>query len=188
MNPFDISFWTATPWWVLLIIFAAKAVEVSVSTLRIILIQRGFRKIGSILGFFEVLMWIIIAGNVIRDLTSVPIKGLVYALGFSAGIFCGSLIEAKLAFGKVLVQIITSPSTATDILNIVRSRKYGVTEIEGRGFQSARKILMIYVERSQANELVSSIRRLDTRAVVSVIDIHALTGGFLPKRQRYILK
>lgn len=186
---FDImGFLTATPWWVLLLIYVVKTIEVTISTMRIILIQRGFRKLGTLLAFIEVLLWVFVAASVVQNINEAPVKAIVYSIGFATGVFLGSLIESKLAFGHVLVQVISSEPASTNIVEMVRSRGSGATEIDGKGLNTSRKVLLVYVERSETTDMLSSIRSIDPKAVVGVSDVNNLSGGYLPKRQRFIRK
>lgn len=182
------GFFTAVPWWVLLLIYFVKSFEVTISTMRIILIQRGFRKLGTVLAFIEVLLWVFVAASVVQNIQQAPIKGIVYSFGFATGVFLGSLIESKLAFGNVLVQVISSEPASTNIVEMVRSRGNGATEIEGKGLNRSRKVIMVYVERAETTELLSSIKAIDPSAVIGVSDVNNLSGGYLPKRQRFIRK
>ncbi|MCH3977239.1 MAG: DUF5698 domain-containing protein [Bacilli bacterium] len=183
-----IAFFTAVPWWMLLFIFFAKLLEVSISTVRVILVQRGFKILGAILSFFEVLIWVFVAANVIDDVSTFPLKGITYALGFASGVVLGSTIEKKLAFGKVLLQVIAIPEKATEIVHLVHERKIGVTSIKGKGFNTERTILMIFVERRHAPELISNIKEIDNQAMVGVSDINNVYGGFLPRRYSLLRK
>lgn len=184
----DPEFWSLTgvAWYFLLIIFVAKAIEVTLTTLRIILVNRGFRTLGTALALVEITLWVFVAGNVISDLNA--IKGAMYAFGFATGVYTGSLLESKLAFGKVLVQIITREEESHDVIDYVRSKQIGVTTMEGEGYESKKKILLVYVERNQTTELLHNIRLLDSKAVIGISDVHTLTGGYLPKRNKKVLK
>ena len=51
--------------WVYLFIFFGKILEVSVSTVRLVLINRGERTKGAILAFFDILLWVLITGTVL---------------------------------------------------------------------------------------------------------------------------
>lgn len=183
-----IGFLTSVKWWILLFIFCAKLLEVSISTVRVILVQRGFRKLGALLSFFEVLIWVFVAANVIDDVSTYPLKGIIYALGFAAGVALGSFLEGKLAFGKVLLQVIVPPTSVEPIGALIHSRKIGMTAIKGKGFNSDRMILMIFVERNQAPEIIEQIKALDAQAMVGVSDVSNVHGGFLPRRYSLLRK
>ena len=78
------------------LIFLAKIVEVSLMTLRTVLITRGEKVVGSIIGFFEVIIWLYLVSTVLVGISEDPIKMVVYALGFSVGNYVGSFLEEKL--------------------------------------------------------------------------------------------
>ena len=78
-----ISFLSAANPLELALIFFAKIIEVSLATLRQILINKGYRRVGTILSFFEILLWTFVASRVIIGITEAPVKGIVYSIGFS---------------------------------------------------------------------------------------------------------
>ena len=58
--------------WVVLpfLIVIARMLDVTLGTLRIIFVSRGNRLIAPILGFFEVLIWIVVIGQIMQNLTT----------------------------------------------------------------------------------------------------------------------
>ncbi|NLZ72762.1 MAG: hypothetical protein GX905_02945, partial [Bacteroidales bacterium] len=50
---------------VYLFIFVGKILEVTVSTVRVVLINRGEKEKGAIIAFFEILLWLFITGTVL---------------------------------------------------------------------------------------------------------------------------
>jgi uncharacterized protein YebE (UPF0316 family) len=89
MAQFDAIF--AAPWGAL-IIFALRLVDVSLSTVRILLAIRNRRVVVPIIGFFDVVVWVFAAGNAIRHRGSFwQVRG--YAAGFSTGTVVGLWIE-----------------------------------------------------------------------------------------------
>ena len=99
----------------ILIIFIAKIVEVTIGTLRQILVVKGFRKLAVLLALIEIFLWVFIASKVINDLSVNILYGIAYGLGFAAGVYFGSIIEQKLAFGMLLVQTITTEKKGLEI-------------------------------------------------------------------------
>ncbi|MGD9813381.1 MAG: DUF2179 domain-containing protein [Bacilli bacterium] len=188
MQEWIISFLTATPWYVLLLIYASKVIEVSVSTLRLILVNRGYRLLGSILSFFELILWVFVAASVVTDITAAPLKGIVYALGFATGVYIGSMIENWLAFGKVMIQVIASKASGQLIVDYIRGQKLGVTEVTAHGVQGEKVVLMVFSERKAAKALVQDLRNIDPELLVTISDLSGISGGFLPRRSRAMFK
>jgi uncharacterized protein YebE (UPF0316 family) len=170
---------TITPLWELLLIFFAKIVEVSIGTMRIILISKGYRKLGTTLALVEIILWVFIASGVINGITESPMKGIVYSFGFAAGVFAGSLIEQKLAFGKVLIQTITTLDYSKPIAKHLREEGYGVTVIEGMGKDEKRQILMIYANRKSARDVIRGIKDIHPKAMIVSNDVSNVSGGYI---------
>lgn len=166
----------------LLIIVIAKVIEVSVGTLRSILVVKGYRKSASILAIIEILLWVYIASRVITGLADDPLKGLAYSFGFAAGVYLGSLIEQKLAFGMLNVQIIATPEEAPVIAKQLRSEGYGVTTLSAEGRNEKRAILMVVANRRGSQQIIEEVEAIAPEAVIFINDIVSLKGGFLKKR------
>lgn len=88
------------------LIFLSRIFDVSLGTLRIIFVNRGMKYLAPLIGFFEVLIWLIVIGNVMKNIGS-PINYIAYAAGFATGNFVGIYLEGKLAMGVILLRIIT---------------------------------------------------------------------------------
>ena len=71
-----------------LIIFLARTIDTSLGTLRIVMISRGNRKAVRLVGFVEVLLWVIAIGQIIQNLNNWA-GYLAWALGFTAGSIIG---------------------------------------------------------------------------------------------------
>ena len=89
---FLMSFLTKTGPIVYMTIFFLKVLEISLDTLRIVLINKGQKELGSIVGFIVILLWIFVASSVLSSLSEDLWKALFYALGYSVGIYVGIVI------------------------------------------------------------------------------------------------
>ncbi len=81
-------------------IFLARICDVTIGTLRIIFVSKGNKLIAPVLGFFEVLIWIIAITRIIENLNN-PFCYVAYAAGFATGNYIGLRVEEKLAVGIV---------------------------------------------------------------------------------------
>ena len=107
LGNFDYHAWVTLP----LIIFFSRICDVSLGTIRHVFISKGFRKIVPLLGFFEVLIWIIVVAQVMKNLNNIACY-LAWAGGFATGTFVGLWIEEKLALGLQVIRIITNQDCA----------------------------------------------------------------------------
>jgi uncharacterized protein YebE (UPF0316 family) len=181
-----IRFFTAAPLWELLLIFVSKIIEVTLSTLRQILINKGYRKEGTILSFFEIILWTFVASRVIIGIAEAPIKGIVYSIGFSLGVYLGSRIENYIALGKVLIETIISRENTETVVSTLRSKGYAVTTMAGRGRDSEKTVLMIFANRKGKDEIVEEIHRTDGTAMIITNDITTLHGGHISEVKKLI--
>jgi uncharacterized protein YebE (UPF0316 family) len=179
---------TAVSVWELLLIMCSKTIEVTIATLRGILINKGFRKLGTILSFFEITLWVIMASNVLVGLNETPIKGIVYGIGFSIGVFLGSLIESKLALGKVLIETIVSKENSEAMIAELRSKGHAVTTVEARGRDSEKVVLKIFANRKGKDEIIKQIHEKDGTAMIIANDISTMQGGYISPRKKSLLK
>jgi uncharacterized protein YebE (UPF0316 family) len=182
-----VGFFTAAPWWELLIIFVAKIFEVSLGTVRIILVNKGYRNQSVLLALVEIFMWVFVASTVITDLTAAPIKGIVYSFGFASGVYMGSIIENKLAFGMSLIEAIASEKTGLVIADRLREIGYGVTTIVGQGRAEKRVVVKVIARRRLEDAVTREILTLDPTAMVVCEDVKTVTGGYLA-RSRSLFK
>jgi uncharacterized protein YebE (UPF0316 family) len=174
-----VNFLTAATPLELAVILVAKIAEVSLGTVRGILINRGYRKEGTILSFFEIILWTFVASRVITGLAAAPIKGIAYSVGFSVGVCLGSIIENKIALGKVLIQTIVSEEKGITLTARLRDKGFGVTTTAAQGRDSSKTVLMVFTKRKGKEKLVKEILAEDSRAMIIINDVSSLQGGVL---------
>ncbi len=169
---------TITPWWELLLILGFKIIEVTIATLRMIFINKGYRKLGVISAVVEIILWLILASTVINGLGESPMKGVSYGLGFAIGVYFGSVIEEKLAFGKVLIQTIVPTKSGEFVALALRDSSFGVTELKGKGREQDRVVLMILANRRDVSLAVKIIKEIEPDAMIVSNETVNLSGGF----------
>src|ERR687897_1685227 len=89
-----------------LLIFCARIGDVSINTIRIIYVLGGRKFAATLLGFFESFIWLMAIRQIFEHLDN-WICYVAYPAGFATGIFVGMMIEERIAYGKVIVRIIT---------------------------------------------------------------------------------
>ena len=92
-TPFDYYSWIFLP----LLIFASRICDVTLGTIRHVFVARGIKNIAPVLGFFEVLIWIVVVKQVMSGANNWACY-IAWAGGFAAGNFIGLFIEEKLLF------------------------------------------------------------------------------------------
>jgi uncharacterized protein YebE (UPF0316 family) len=161
-----------------LFIILFKIVEVSISTVRIVLITKGERKIGAFIAFFEVSLWVILVSTVLNNIAEDPLKIIAYALGFSIGNFLGSVLEERIGIGMSEMTVIVREEHGLPLATQLREKGYAVTLIHGEGKNHPRFVLMMYVPRKKVKGCVDLIKATQENAVITVSDKKPIYGGF----------
>ncbi|HHX76507.1 MAG TPA: DUF2179 domain-containing protein [Acholeplasmataceae bacterium] len=182
MLDFIVDFFTAASWYTILFVFVAKVIEVTLSTVRIIIVNRGFKIPGAVISFIEVLIWVFVASQVVNDVNKAPLLGIVYALGYAVGVIVGSIVEKKMAFGKVMLNIIIPSKNADAVSKYIREQNIGLTTIEAKGLKSNRLVLMLYTHRKNIINIKAGIEKIEPEALIAENDVVTLSGGTVPKK------
>ncbi len=164
----------------LLFIFLARIIDVSLGTVRMILVIRGDRLLAAIIGFFEILVYTVALGMVVGSLDD-PVKLTAFCLGFALGVFCGSLLEDWLALGYRLIQV-TISRDCLDLAYELREDGYAVTSWEAVGRAGPKVVLNIIVKRNLAKKVADRIYEKVPEAFIVVIEPKQFSGGYIMKK------
>ncbi len=170
----DLFNWLLLP----LIIYFARIFDVSLGTMRIISLSRGLRKVAPVLGFLEILIWLMAIRQIFNHLNN-PVCYIAYAGGFASGIYTGMWIEHKLAFGLRVVRIITRYDSM-DLITSLQSFGYGLTVVDGQGSTGPVKIIFTTVKRKDLAHILSLVRKFNPKAFYTIEDIREATHGTFP--------
>ncbi|MFA5224375.1 MAG: DUF2179 domain-containing protein [Candidatus Omnitrophota bacterium] len=154
-----------------LLIFLARAADVSMAAMRIIFVTRGIRALAATIGFFEMLIWLIGITQIMQNLNN-PINYIAFAAGFSMGTFVGITIERKIAIGNIAVQFITGKDSS-GLLTYFRANGYGATAIDAQGTSGPVKIIFIIVRRKLLEKTLDIIKKFDSNAFYTIGDVRA---------------
>jgi uncharacterized protein YebE (UPF0316 family) len=152
-----------------LLIFLSRICDVTIDTVRIIYVQRGMKTVSPILGFFEILIWLMAITQIMQHLTS-PIHYIAYAAGFATGNYVGILVEEKLSVGTVLVRVITSKDT-TKLLECLKAEGFRNTKHEATEEQGTVNIIFSIVKRKDVRKVLDIIKICNPTAFYTVEDI-----------------
>jgi uncharacterized protein YebE (UPF0316 family) len=150
-------------------IFFARITDVTLGTLRIIFVSRGNKLVAPILGFFEVLIWVIAISNIIQHLDNVYTY-VAWAGGFATGNFIGMKIEEQLAIGVNLVRIITKKDD-NQLIRELYENGFGATVIDARGKDGEVHVIYTVVKRKEIQKLTDLINTFNPSAFYVVEDV-----------------
>ncbi|MBM7615165.1 DUF2179 domain-containing protein [Alkaliphilus hydrothermalis] len=162
-----------------LFIFFARLTDVSMATIRMIMVVRGRRKQAALIGFFEIIIYILAIGKVLEGLNN-PINIIVYALGFATGNYMGVFLEEKMALGNIIVQVITEHDVMK-LVETLRDEGFGVTVFEGYGRRGIRHLINVTLTRKNLPKLYDVIDKHDKNAFITVMDARSIRGGYFTR-------
>jgi uncharacterized protein YebE (UPF0316 family) len=178
----DSAFFT---WFLLpLLIFIARVADVSLGTVRVIFIARGLKYFAPVVGFFEIIIWLLAIGQIMQHLSS-PLCYIAYAGGFATGNYVGMWIAEKLSLGVVLIRVITSKD-ASELLEYLRTAEYGVTSVDAQGSSGKVQVVFTIVRRREVASVVNLIKQFNPKAFYTIEEVGFVEEGIFPVRKTWL--
>ena len=168
-------FLSPAAWLVALGIFAARTINIALDTLRFMFTLRGKKTMSWILGFLESILFVVIIGQVLTNLSN-PLNIIGYAAGFATGNVLGMQIEKRLAIGFTHFSIV-SRGHSTEIADALRNEGYGVTEIPARGRESSFMLIDCHVRRKQSDAVEALALKIDPEAFITAEEVTPRRSG-----------
>jgi len=165
-----------------LLIFLARICDVSINTIRIIYMLGGRRYTSTLLGFFESFIWLMAISQIFKQLDN-WVCYVAYPAGFASGIFVGMLIEERIAYGKVIVRIITRKEVV-DLLHYLNAQHLRYTKVNAEGPDGNETLVFTVVERDRLEDLLQKLKELIPTAFYTVERVKAAAeSGALPEER-----
>lgn len=159
-----------------LLLFSLRIVDVSLYTMRIMMVMRGRKGLAWIFAICQSLVFVTAITSIITDLGNWS-KVIGYAAGFATGNVVGMLIERRLAIGYSHLRIISS-GYGLEIAEQLRSAGFGVTEISGQGKDGMVEMISCSVQRRKTNQALAIVDRIDQQAYITVENIQSFSKGY----------
>ena len=177
MLSFGFYTWLILPF----LIFIARVIDVTLGTVRVIFVSKGLKYLAPVVGFFEILIWLLAIGQIMKNLSN-PACYIAYAGGFAMGNYVGIIIAERLSLGVVLLRVITQKD-AVELVRSLSSADYGVTSVDGEGAQGKVKIIFTIVPRKEVNKIVEIVKRFNPLAFYSIEEVGFVERGIFPVRK-----
>jgi uncharacterized protein YebE (UPF0316 family) len=152
-----------------LAIFFMRITDVSMGTIRIIFVSRGNKVIAPILGFFEVLIWILAITNIMQHLDN-WLCYVAWAGGFATGNYVGMRIEERLAIGVSLIRIVAT-GNVTSLTESLNSQGYGTTSLQAKGRDNDVSMIYTIVKRKDIDAAIDMVKSFCPTAFYTIEDV-----------------
>jgi uncharacterized protein YebE (UPF0316 family) len=163
-------------WLGAVLIFLLRVSDMTLDTLRVLVVMRGKKGIAWILGFCQASIFVLAISSVLSHLDN-PLNIVGYAAGFATGNVVGMLIEERLAIGHTLVNIVSS-FRGSAIAEHLRKEGYAVTEVPARGKDGAVSLLNVSVLRKNVDRVRKIVNEVDPDAFITAEDLRPIRRGF----------
>lgn len=160
-----------------MVILVLRVFGVTLATVRVLVMMRGLKLLSAVMGFFEVLVYVLAIGQVINDLENVW-NLLGYCLGFALGTLIGMAIEERLALGYATVRVV-SRFKGHNLAQAIHEAGYGATVEWGQGRDGAVSVVMTTVRRKEVAGIVKLAEEVDPDAFVTVEETRTIRRGYM---------
>jgi uncharacterized protein YebE (UPF0316 family) len=165
-----------------LLIFLARICDVSINTIRIIYMLGGRRFTATLLGFFEAFIWLLVIREIFKHLDN-WLCYVAYPAGFACGIFVGMIIEERIAYGKVIVRIITRKDV-TELIQYLNTQHFRFTKVNAEGPDGNENLVFTVLDREHLDDLLNKLKELIPTAFYTIEKVKAAAeSGALPEER-----
>lgn len=157
------------------LIFIARIGDVTIGTVRIVMVAKGEKIWAPVLGFFEVTIWLLAISSIFENLDN-WVCYIAYGLGFAMGNYVGLKVEEKLAMGIVKIQIITR-KPADNLIDKLIDSGYGITHQNAKGGKEKVSIIYSIIKRTEIEKMAEQIKLYNPKAFYSIEDVKFVSHG-----------
>jgi uncharacterized protein YebE (UPF0316 family) len=163
--------------WILLpvFIFLARICDQSIGTMRLIFLSKGMKYIAPMLGFFEVIIWLLAVGQIMQHLDN-WVCYVAYGSGFAMGNFIGITLEERLSIGTSIIRVILS-SESPELIAALKMHNFGLTILDAEGAKGKVKILFSIIRRKEIPVFLETLHDYHPTAFYTIEDVKEAKEG-----------
>jgi uncharacterized protein YebE (UPF0316 family) len=156
-----MDFLSTIPMWLLcILVFVFRVCDVTLGTMRTLSIVKGHIATSVVLGFFEVMIWIVAVSQVIVRLHESWWLALAWAGGFATGNAVGIMVERRIALGTAVVRIL-SAHHGDRIADTLRGQGHPVSTFTGEGAHGPVSLVYAMAPRRLTKDMLRLARSID---------------------------
>lgn len=166
------------------LIFLARTVDVSLGTIRVMMITKGYKGIAPLIAFVEVLMWLVAMGSVMNNLDKIE-NILGYALGFAMGNYVGMVIEEKLAIGYLSIRLVTKRD-AKDLIDMLGQCGFGFIHTKALGNSGEVSVIYCTIKRTNFDKWLEIVKKFNPGAFYTISDLKSVKSDVFSIERPYL--
>ena len=158
-------------------IFLARIIDVTLGTVRTVLVVRGRKNTAALIAFVEVLIWFLIA----REALTTDVTSWLIPICYAGGYATGTYITVNFMESLIGVQVTTKEASVDKMIKEIRDAGFGVSVIDLKNPSDShnKKMLMIQLNKSKLKVLTHIIRKNDKDAFVVISDTKYVQNGII---------
>ena len=158
----------------------ARILDVSLGTIRTIIMVKGNSLKCAFIAFFEVFVWFIVAREALNTEHISLWIAISYSAGYATGTYIGSKLSNIFIKGNTTCQVITSKATKHNI-KLLRDKGYALTILDIKDYYDGikKKMLLIEINNTKIKELSKLIRKIDNNAFITFSETKTVINGFI---------
>lgn len=154
-------------------VFFARMIEMSIGSVRTILLVKGKSVLSCVLAFIEILIWFYVARETLTSNDPNIFLVLSYAGGYAIGTYVGGLINKYLVNGPLTAFVVTSNESVVEVL---KKEQYGVSIISR---EDSKLILLIEFKKRNLKNIKKLISKTDEKAFLIINESLHTENGYI---------
>ncbi len=157
-------------------IFFARILDVSIGTVRTMIMVRGKMYVTAALAFIEVMIWFMVAREaLVTNMNSIFIP-ISYSLGYATGTFIGTYIANNFIRNIIGVEIIVTKNQL-ELIKAIKKSGFAVSIIDLKGNKNG--FLLCQINSKKEQKLINIVKKYDPNAFIIVNNTKYVQNGFI---------
>lgn len=164
-----------------LYIFGARLVDVTLGTIRTVLIVKGKKLPAALIAFIEVFVWFMVAREALNTEIDSLLIPIFYAGGYATGTLLGSWVSNTFLDGLIGVQVIVKRKNLSPLVDEIRNKGFGVSIVDLKNDYEGEKkdLLIIQINKKSLKILTKIIRTTEPDAFVVINETKYVQNGMV---------
>lgn len=163
-------------------IFCFRIIDVTLSTVRMVLTIKEKTKTASIVGFIEVFIWYVVVREALNSTGPFLPTAIAYAGGFATGTFIGGKVAKKFIKGHVVVSVVTTGKNH-ELVTAIREAGYALTvmNVNKSEFSDEKFMLLADVDKGRLRSFQNLVDSMDPDAFILVQETKNVINSYARK-------
>jgi len=155
-------------------VFFARMLDVSLGSIKTVLVVKQKGLIAAMFAFIEILIWYFVARQILTNQDLNIIVVFCYAAGYASGNLIGSFISKRFINGLLSAMIITDSNV--QVTNKLKEEGFGVSTIKLEG---NKYLLLVEFKKRNLKLLKKTICGIDENAFIIINETLHVENGYL---------